>query len=202
MGPLRLLPVLLLALAPGLAACGDDDGESSTPTTDAASATSSPSHASTTPTGSTPGVPRIPPACDVLDPGDLQAAYGVAFGPAEQGGGGHSEGTYEWQSDDCSFTAEALLEVQLELVGPDDFSGEFACPPPSEIAASVESVDGLGDRAWWKKQDGTPLSASLRVCTPDYDFDITLDYEDGVDYVGDPETQTIALAGVVLAALA
>ena len=207
MDPLRrLLPVLLLSLAPVLAACGDDgddgggDGSSgdgtTTEPTDAGSAPSTPTTPSTT-----AGVPTLPAACDVLTPEDVEAAYGVAFGAPEQGGGGHAEGKYEWQSDNCSFTAEALLEVKLALVGADDFSGAFACPEPTAIASQVEPVDGLGDQAWWEVDDAGPLEATLRVCTPSYDFDLELEYEDGVDYVGDPQTQTIALAGVVLAKL-
>jgi hypothetical protein len=204
MRSLRLLPAaLLLVLAPALTACGGDDGDDGgggSGSSDSRSPTEAGTDASTPTT--TPGVPTLPAACDAVSAADVEAAYGVSFGEGEEGGGGHSEQNLEWQSDNCSWTAIDLLEVELELTGADDFSGAFDCPEPREIASTVEPIDGLGDHAWWEVDDDSPLKATLRVCTEDYNFDIALDYEDGVDFVGNPKDQSIALAGVVLAALA
>jgi hypothetical protein len=202
MRSLRLLPpALLLVLAPALAACGDDSDDGGGSGGNESAAPTEGGSGASTPT-TTPGVPTLPAACDAVSPADVQAAYGVAFEAGEEGGGGHSESNLEWQSDNCSWTAVDLVEVELELTGADDFSGAFDCPEPREIASKVEPIDGLGDHAWWEVDNASPLKATLRVCTEDYNFDVTLDYEDGVDFVGDPKAQTIALAGVVLAALA
>lgn len=202
MRSLRLsVPALLLLLAPGLAACGDDGddgggsgGESTSPPTEAGTGASTPT--------TTPGVPNIPSACEAVSATDVEAAYGVKFSEGDASGGGHTEQNLEWQSDNCSWTAIDLLTVQLQLTGADDFSGAFDCPEPQEVASTVESLGGLGDHAWWEVENASPLSATLRVCTADYNFDIALEYEDGVDFVGDPKDQSIAFAGVVLAALA
>lgn len=78
--------------------------------------------------------------------------------------------------------AEDLVEVQLALTGPDDsMQGELTCPEPRAIASTVEPVEGLGRSAWWERDDAPPLEATLRVCTEGYNFDIDLEYEDGVD---------------------
>lgn len=203
--PRLLTPVLVLALAPALAACGGDGGEpedsppaSSTPdpveeSTDAAT------DATTGATASDAGG-ELPDACDAVTSDDVAAAYGVPFGAAEPGGGGHTEGDLGWQSDNCDWEAEDLVEVQLALTGPADFTGgEFTCPEPTSIASTVERVPGLGDSAYWELDDAPPLEATLRVCTASYNFDIDVEYEDGVDFEGDPKQQSIALAGVVLA---
>lgn len=199
MRSLRLLLPALLLLAPTLSACGGDDGDDG----GGSEGTSAPTQAgggASTPT-TTPGVPQLPAACDAVSPADVGAAYGVKFGKGDESGGTHSEQNLEWQSDNCSWTAIDLLTVQLQLTGADDFSGALDCPEPQEDASTVESLGGLGDRAWWEVANDSPLSATLRVCTSAYNFDIVLTYEDGVDYVGDPKDQTIAFAGVVLAAL-
>lgn len=202
----RLLPIGALLLAPVLAGCGGDD-EPSGEDASAAESSSSPaepsSPASTEATDpATPGV--LPAACDVLSPQDVSDAYRVEFGPAELGGGGHTEQDLEWQSDNCSWEAEDLVEVTFALSGPDDFAdGTLVCPEPLAIASTVEPVTGLdADAAWWEVDDAPPLEATLRVCTATALFDLELEYEDGVDYQGDPQRQTIALAKAVLVALA
>jgi predicted small lipoprotein YifL len=210
----RRLPVLaVLLLLPVLAGCGDDEPEdappsSSSPSSPGGESTAEDSTAtseatSEATTDATTEAAGLPPACEVMTSDDLAAAFGVQFGPAEPGGGGHTEQDVEWQSDNCDWEAEDLVEVQLALTGPDDFTGDdaFTCPEPSSIAATVEPVEGVGDRAYWKRDEAPPLEATLRVCTASYNFDIDLDYEDGVDFEGDPQQQSIALARVVLAKL-
>jgi len=200
MRSLRLLLPALLLLVPTLTACGDD-GDDSGGGSESTSASTEAGGGASTPT-TTPGVPQLPAACDVVGPAEVGAAYGVKFGTGDESGEAHSERNLEWQSDNCSWTAIDLLTVQLQLTGADDFSGAIDCPEPQEDGSTVESLGGLGDRAWWEVANALTLSAALRVCTEDYNFDIVLTYEDGVDYVGDPKDQTIAFAGVVLAALA
>jgi|GEM_PF-6067060 len=205
-----LVPVVVLLLAPALAACGDDDEPENTPpsatTPDSpevpSEGTSSDTPGETSPTdaGTTDAGGELPNPCDVLTAADVQAAFGVPFGEPSQGGGGYTEQDIEWQSQDCNFEAEDLVEIDFALTGPDGFAaGDFQCPKPTEILATVTPVEGLdAQEAWWKRAENPPLEATLRVCTESYNFDIELEYEDGVDFQGDPQQQSIALAEVVL----
>ena len=204
----RLAPVLLLVLAPALSACGGDsdnttdDAAPPSSSTPSVPPTSEPTTADTSATTGTEPASTLPPACEVLTPADVQAAFGVEFGPGELGGGGTSEGDLAWASDNCDFEAADLLEVQLKLTGTDDFTGDFTCPePPDSVASTTEVVPGLGDTAYWEVEVSPPFEAKLRVCTADYNFDIELEYEDGTDFQGNPKQQSIALATVALAKL-
>lgn len=214
----QALVVLLLLAAPALASCGDSDNTtddaapppSSSPSdpesggSPSAPETSGTSESSGT-TGATSGGTALPAACEVITAEEVGAAFAVSFGPGSPGGGGTSEGDLEWQSEDCSFEAEDLLEVELALTAPEDFTaGEFQCPEPTAIASTVTPVEGLpapATQAWWDRDDAPPLEATLRVCTDAYNFEVQLEYEDGVDFQGDPQQQATALAGVVLANL-
>ena len=206
----RVVPVAVLLLAPVLAGCGeDDDGggdadPSGSPATETSESTEAPTTATATETSGTGSAGALPAACDVLTPADVEAAYGVGFGTPSTGGGAHTEQDLEWQSDNCDWEAEDLMEVQLALTAPDDFTaGSFTCPEPPAIVSKVTPVEGLdATGAWWKVDESPPLEATLRVCTDAYNFDIDVEYEDGVDYQGDPKDQTIALARTVLVALA
>lgn len=195
------LAIAVLLLAPVLTGCGDDDdSDDSTPPSE--SSPSSPggeTESSAPTTDATPAPAELPSACDVLTSEDVAAAYGVEFGPAEPGGGATNEQDLSWQSDNCDWEAEDLVEVQLALSGPEDYTPEFACQEPTSIGSTVEPVPDVGDQAWWEVDDSGALEASLRVCTASYIFEIDLDYEDGVDFQGDPKLQSIALAQVVLA---
>lgn len=193
----RLIPVLVLTTA-AFAACGEDDEPENEPPT---STTPSPPASESAPTA--PEVAELPDACDVLTADDVATAFGVEFGDPTPGVGGHTEGDVEWQSDNCQWESTDLVEIQLALTGPDDFTGDdaFTCPEPTTILSTVEPVPGLGEAAYWEVDDDPPLEATLRVCTSGYNFDLDVEYEDGVDFQGDPQQQSIALAGVVLAEL-
>lgn len=199
----RSAPAVLLLLLPVLGACGDDgddgDGDTDSPET-SATATVTLTDATSAAT-SEPAPAGLPAACDVLTAEDVAAAYGVDFGPAEPGGGVANEGDLSWESDNCDWEAEDLVEVQLALAGPEDYTPAFTCQEPTDIGSTVEPVAGIGDQAWWEVDDAGPLEASLRVCTASAIFQIDLGYEDGVDFEGDPKAQSIALAGVVLGVL-
>lgn len=210
----RVLAIAVLLLAPVLAGCGDDTDSDDTnpppsstpdPPTDQTEQTTGATPPST---GATTGATtdaggELPAACDVLTPADVEAAFGVPFGEPTLGGGGHTEQDIVWQSDDCNFEAEDLVEVDFALTGQDDFTaGSFQCPKPRDIASTVTPVEVAGaTEAWWDRDDAPPLEASLRVCTDSFNFDIGLEYEDGVDFQGDPMQQSIALAETALAAL-
>lgn len=211
----RLAPIAVLLLAPVLAGCGDDGGDdkdsnegapptssspdapdSSDPATDATEATSDAE-------SSSPAEPvELPGACDVVTADDVGAAYGVEFGTGEVGGGGTSENDVEWQSDNCDWESEGLLEVQLAISGPDDFEGEVTCPVPGKKNATpVQPPGPEAIRAWWIVEDQQPLEATLRLCTTESLVEIGLEFEGGTDYLGDPQIQTTALASYVLTQL-
>jgi hypothetical protein len=215
----RLAPVLLLVLASTLSACGGDSDNTSDDAAPPPSSspseppTSGPTSADTSATtGSEPATETsssatasseaaLSGACEVVTPEDVQAAYGVEFGDGEIGGGGTSEGGVDWQSDNCDWEATDLVEVQLAISGPDDFEGGFTCPEPSGTGDTVTSVSPPGPQAagsWWIVEDKQPLEATLRVCTRAYLVEIGLEFEDGTDFKGDPQAQTIELATQVL----
>ena len=210
----RLWPAALLALAPVLAACGDDEPDaadepttSAEPTTDAPSQTPTEESSATeapVETTSAPPARDLPAACDLITGDDIAKAMGVTFGPAETGGGTTSEQDLEWRSDNCSFEAEDLVEVTVKVTAPSDFvKGSFTCPQPSEIASIIEPADDVpgSTDGWWKVSDAPPLEATLRACSTTANVDVDLDYEDGVDYQGDPRQQAAQIAGLVLSGL-
>ncbi|WP_377326013.1 hypothetical protein ACFJIY_12660 [Pimelobacter simplex] len=214
----RTLPAALLLLTPALAACGDDgDGPdadaSSSPTEPTSDAPTTPSAItpSATPTSVTSAAPSsappaatLPAACDVVTSDAVARAYGVTVGPADDGSGATSEGGSAWKSDDCSFEAKDLVEITVKLTGRGDFTkGTFGCPQPNEVGAIVDPADDIAGatKGWWKVSDAPPLEATLRACTADALLDIELDYEDGVDYQGDPRNDSIAFAEQILADL-
>lgn len=207
MGTFRTLVPVLVLTAAVFAACGEDDEPENEPPS--STTPSPPASESATATAGTSDAPtatdaaELPDACDVLTADDVATAFGVEFGDPTPGVGGHTEGDVEWQSDNCQWESTDLVEIQLALTGPADFTGDdaFTCPEPTTILSTVEPVQGLGEAAYWEVDDSPPLEAKLRVCAAAYNFDIDIEYEDGVDFQGDPQQQSIALAGVVLAEL-
>lgn len=209
----RTWPVAALVLVPVLAGCGDDepaDEPDSTETSSSPSVTPTPSPTATetTETSSAPPTsqaPALPTACELVTADTLAKALGVTFAAGEPGGGGTDEGGKAWKSDNCSFEAEDLMEVTVKLTGPGDFTrGAFGCVQPSEVGSILEpatDVAGASD-GWWKVSEAPPLEATLRACSADLNVDVEFEYEDGVDYEGDPRQQAAQLAEHVLAALA
>lgn len=202
----RLWPAALLLLTPVLAACGDDDGPTaqdpdtpatSAPTTDAVPSTD----AAGTTSEPTPAPSGLPAACDVVTADDLAEAYGMSFGAPEVGGGDTSEGGLAWNSDECSFEAADLAEVTVKLTGPDGFTqGEFGCPQPRDDDGIVEPADDIAGagKGWWKVSNPPEFEGELRACTDEVLLEIDLDYEDGVQYEGDPRSQSVGLAEKLL----
>ena len=207
----RLAPAALLLLTPVLAACGDDEPDATDTPTDASSATeaSTPTETTSAPTTeptapSSTAAAGLPMACDVVTADDLAEAYGMSFGTAKVGGGGTSEGDLEWSSDNCSFEAAGLAEVTVKLTGPEDFTkGSFGCPQPRDDDGVVDPADDIAGatKGWWKVSNPPDFEGELRACTPSVLLQIDLDYEDGVEYEGDPLNQSVGLAEKVLAAI-
>lgn len=202
-------PVAVLLLAPALAACGGDDGGDDTDANEGAPASSSSPDAPESDAGTDTGsddatdsssapAAELPSACDVVSREEVALSFGVDFGPAEPGGGGNDENGTAWQSDNCSWESEGLVEVQLAISAPQDYDPKFICPEPEAgDSTTVEQTLGLGDSAWWVVDRSEALETTLRVCTSDYNFDIDLDFEDGTDFDGDPKSQSSALALIV-----
>ncbi|MCR1785477.1 hypothetical protein KVF89_23265 [Nocardioides carbamazepini] len=206
----RLWPAALLLLTPVLAACGDDDPDAD----DTSTAESTPTEATPTPTptpppSSTPTAPSsaagtLPAACDVVSAADLDEAYGMPFGAPEVGGGSTTEQDVEWSSDDCSFEADDLAEVTVKLTGPEDFvKGSFGCPQPLDVTGVVEPAQDIAGATggWWKVSSPPEFEGELRACTDAVLLQIDLDYEEGVQYEGDPLNQSVGLAEKILAAI-
>lgn len=218
----RIWPVAVLLLSPVLAACGDDgDGDdgseetttSAAPTQTTSDAATESSTPATTDTASeepedptTSAAPAdLPSPCDLVGEADVTEAYGVTVVQDGVGSGTTSEQDLEWTSENCSFQAQGLVEVTVRLTGPDDFKrGNFQCPQPGDIAAIVEPVDDIAGarKGWWKVSDSPPLRATMRACTATANIDIDIDYEDGVEYEGDPRNQSVALMEKALTSLA
>jgi len=206
----------VLALTPALAACGDDepDEAATDPTTSSSSEapetggedTPSPTESVDPVESGSPGdsgtTSGLPAACDVLTPLDVATAYGATPADGTVGAGGYSENDITWETDNCDFEAEDFFELELALAGEADFHDGFTCPKQTPIASTVTKVKVPGaDSASWEVDDEQPFEGSLRVCTADTVFDLTLEFEEGYQHEGDPKAQTISLAQVVLGKL-
>ena len=167
-------------------------------------ATAATSDASEPTTDATTDAPAgLPAACDVLTPRTWRRRTAWSSARPSPAAVRTTSRTCRGRATTATAEAEDLVEVQLALSGPDDYTPARS-PARSRraIASTVEPVEpGSGDRPGGRSTTSGALEASLRVCTAGYNFDIDLEYEDGVDFQGDPEQQTIALAGVVLAGI-
>lgn len=208
----RLWPAALLMLTPVLAACGDDEPDAADDPTAESSATeeSSPTEATTAPPTSAPAEPTtsaaagLPAACDLVTADDLAEAYGMSFGAPEVGGDDTSERGLAWTSDDCSFESPGLAEVTVKLTGPEDFTqGAFGCPQPADDEGVVEPAQDIAGASggWWKVSSPPDFEGELRACTATVLLQIDLDYEEGVQYEGDPLNQSVGLAEKILQTL-
>lgn len=205
----HLAPVAALLLVPALAACGDDDpaevSSVPTPTESTPTVSEEPTEASSSAaTQTTDAAPVLPGACDLITVDDVAKAMGVSFGAGEPETEDESEGSLAWTADECSFDADDLVEVSIRVTQPGDFvQGTFTCPMPSDRDGVVEPVDDVAgaSEGWWKVSNPPNFAGTLRACTPEVFVEVELDYEDGVDYEGDPRQQAGQLAQLVLANL-
>lgn len=211
----RIWPVAFLLLTPVLAACGDDDTDKAadgtpeeTPTSESTSAaptTSAPVEETSSAAPAPPPVQvDLPSACELVTSDDIAKAFGLEFGEGGDLPGTSGSNDLKWRSSGCSFEADGVLEVRARIIGSDDFTqGEFTCPQPPEILSIVEPVDDVAGsaEAWWRVSESPPLEALLRACTGEAFVEIDLEYEDGVDYKGDPRNQSIAVAELMLSNL-
>lgn len=205
----RLFPLAVLLTAPVLVACdgsGVDLSADSSPTptvsespqpsasvsesddaspTEASSATESAVPVTSEPPTDLPLQPQ--PACEVVSAARMKQAYEVTFsaGKSAQAGLG------------CTFVAKDLVTATVVV------TDDSACVAPPERGNIIQPVDDIAKatKGWWVVSDAPPLKALLRACANGVTVDINLAYEDGVDYDGDPQTQSGGLAGEILGQL-
>lgn len=208
----RLAPAAVLLLVPVLAACGDDkepaagtdDPTSEAPTTSDAPTTPASTPAATETTSApTEEPPAAVAACDLITAGDVGKVMGVSFAAGSPDSEDEKEGAVSWTASECSFEAKDLVEVSVRVAEPAAFaSGKVQCPMPAEGDGSVEPRDVAGaTEAWWKISPPPNFEGIVRACSTDALVEVDLDYEDGVDYDGDPGEQASQLAAFVLANL-
>lgn len=211
------LPVVVLLLAPALAACGDDEPDTTSTSGDPTSsgaASTEPTVSESASTGEasertqdpepSSAAPAAAAACDVVTSDDVAKAFGVSFGAGEADTDTTTEGKLAWKSSECSFEAKDLVDVTVKMTGAADFTqGTLTCAQPSDVDANVEPADDIAGATdgWWSVNSAPPLEATLRACSKTALVEVELDYEDGVDYQGDPRNQSAAVAELVLAAL-
>ena len=207
----RLAPAAVLLLVPVLAACGDDKEPAAgtdDPTSEAPTTSDAPTTPASTPATETTSAPTEEPpvavaACDLITAGDVGKVMGVSFTAGSPDTEDEKEGAVSWTASECSFEAKDLVEVSVRVAEPAAFaSGKVQCPMPAEGDGSVAPRDGAGaTEAWWKIRPAPNFEGIVRACSTDALVEVDLDYEDGVDYDGDPGEQASQLAAFVLANL-
>ncbi len=194
-----LISSLVTVLALALSGCGDDDEPTADPTEDASQA--DPSSASP-PAPETPSVLTVPPACELADEADVEAAFGLAVPPGSEGGGGHNEDDLVWQTDNCDWEVEGVLELTLAISEAEDFEdGEMHCPVLSHFEAEPTPVPELGDEASWLGYAGNETEGTVRVCGDDVLLDVSVLAPAGTIDLAVLQQQTTAFAGFALSAL-
>jgi hypothetical protein len=139
-----------------------------------------------------------PGPCDVIDESDVEAAFGEAVPAGAVGAGGNTVDDVAWQSKNCDWQQEGVLEVQLALAEADDFeAGEVLCPELRRLGTPSEPVTELGEEAYWVAEERADLEGKLRICTDDLLIDVEAEVPLGSDLATLRE-QTIALGQVVL----
>lgn len=189
----RLWPAALLALAPVLAACGDDEPDaaeqsttSDAPTTETASPTPTEASSATEPpvevTSEAPAS-DLPAACDLITDGDVSKALGEAVSAGTASG-----------ADTCTFSGSTVT-VTVSVGEPG------TCVQPSDSDGNVEPSEVAGaTTSWWKTSSAPPLVALQRACAKHANVDVALSYSTP-SYEGDPSAGSAQLAALVLASL-
>lgn len=210
----RLWPAAFLLLVPVLTGCSEDGGidgsgfstPTDTPSTpDVSETATTPTATTTAPAETTSAAPAgLPAACDLITSADIAKAFALEFADGQGVPGTFGSNGVEWKSDGCVFESPGVVDVKVAVTGPDDFTkGDFTCVQPGDVSAIVEPVDDIAgaDKGWWKLSEAPPLEATMRACSATANIDVDIDYEDGVNYDGDPRSQAVAVAELVLAAL-
>lgn len=186
-----------------LTACGGDADAGDEPPAAESDDTADATTADATTADAEPAGPPGP--CDVLEPADAEAAYGVEVAESDGGTtiGGHND--IGWTVPTCAWNAGDEFELEVGLVDAEAFeSGEVSCPDLSSIRGEVEAVDVAGAQsAQWQLGEAlgaTPATqGQLRVCLPDLMVEMKVEYTEDGPYAGDPRDATVELADTVLA---
>lgn len=177
---LRLVPALVASLAIALAGCSDDDGDGEPA---GASEESGP-----------------PSPCDVIDAVDVEQAFGETVEGGGPGVGSSTVDDVAWESKNCDWEQDGVLEVQLALAEADDFeAGEVLCPELRKLGTPSEPVTDLGDEeGYWVAEESTEVEGKLRICRDDLLIDVEAEAALGSRDLDTLREQTIALGRVVL----
>ena len=193
-----LLAVLALALSVTLSACGDDDEPI---TSGGASEADESADPGTTPSDDESAeVPTEVEVCDLAEEGDVEAAFEEDLPPGTFSSGSTDEDGVQWQSDNCNWEIEDGTEVSLELSTAEDFTdGQLQCPELDSFSDPSTPVEGLdATSAAWVNDSIDPNEGTLRVCTDSYLINIDLESPDGSRDPATMQSQSVALAEVVL----
>ncbi len=183
---LRLVPALVASLVIALAGCSDDDEPGAGSDEPAA--------------GSEESGPPAP--CEVIDESDVEAAFGDPVAAGTVGVGSNTVDDVAWESKNCDWEQDGVLEVQLALAEAGDFqAGEVLCPELRKLGTPSEPVTDLGEEAYWVAEERTDLEGQLRICRDDLLVDVEAEVPVGSRDVDTLREQTVALGRVVLDSL-
>jgi hypothetical protein len=190
-----LISTLAVLLVLSVSGCGDDGERTPEPEPTESSSSASPSEAAT----ATPTEDAALLACGLADEGDVEAAFGQTVPPGSLGGGGHDENGVVWQSDNCSWELEDVLEVTLAVSVAEDFEGgELLCPVLDYLDTESTPAPELGDQPFWVGYAGNEVEGTVRVCAAEVLLDVDVDAPAGSIELDTMRQQTIAFAGVAL----
>lgn len=132
-----------------------------------------------TPTGDDPAPDADPPAestsiCDILSPGEIDAAFGGSFGAGTPRLGQASANEVEWTTTGCSWESDDR-EVAASVASGDDFPAGFECVEPSSLDGEVTPLDDLGDLAWWTWDDFQGGTGTVIVCLADTRVEVAME---------------------------
>lgn len=147
-------------------ACGGDDDDADASEIESGSESES---ASGSDSGSAPadgagasGSDDAGGPCEVVDAAAVEGALGGTLGEGESGTTSVTENELSWTADECEWTTDGGVEVQLRMVAADDLPGE--CPPLASPVYDISELPDLGDAAWWE-WDSMEGEGAVRVCT-------------------------------------
>jgi hypothetical protein len=213
-----LCALLLLPLAIGLTACGDDGGDdeagSTTSTTTATDETADPEDTSESDDGGTDNTTVIeldeddiitddpvPPSedfpCDVVSTEAVAQAIGQPLDDGEFTITYNTSNEEQWTSFRCTWEGDGVdQEITVDVTFADGFpSGSVECPAASRFAVEIT---GAGDQTFWV-WDGPLRQAGLQECTADALVEVVADTWDDGDEAG-AQAALLELAALALAA--
>ena len=190
------LALALAFLTPVVAGCGADDDTSASDGVDEASVASADGvddEASTDEDGEggeSSGSGSDP--CDI-DLAPLAAELdGVDLGEGSPVAGDSSVQDVEWTPSVCHWES-STVELRVALADAEDFAGGFVCAEALGVWGEVETIDEVGDQAWFEWNDFQGGAGRFSGCTGELRVDITVSGPRD----GTPITEESARAGAL-----